>query len=205
MENQPLFPVGGSDYYLDLAFGETSPKITQYPHCIFPATSNVDTPLFETIDEPIGIWGDRLLVGPTGESYLEPESGEIVEDFKYWALPENQAWARKHCFGKAGAFTMAIPANTTEEVLRHTYAIAGSESDTVFHYYDCIRYAADWITDLRWALIPLEYEYTYAMLVARAADADLVKRIRRRLLTDRITPVFSVEGDDSGQQVWPVQ
>lgn len=185
------------DAQMVAAFGSTDPPLTRLPHCIF---FNQDHPvriIAEVVKVPVGVWGDIWFVDAEGEYYLPPNDGHIIEDFKLWALPANQDYA--HQFEGSYGFTMVIPANTSPNVLRKTYDLAG-ENDGEYHYDTFIEGIAGLIPEIGWAYIPLEIQNDYAMFVTSQENAHIVQEVKRRLAQAGNPVIFDVSQSETGQR-----
>lgn len=187
-----------SDLCLLTAFRSTDPKLTRFPHCIFESGSKPLEVIARVVGEPVGIWGNaKPAIDERGDAYLEPEDSRITDDFKLWAMDTNQIRAMDYG-GRLPSFIAAIPANTPVRMLDRMYS-ADHGSDE-FEYDKCIVLLADWIEDLGWAYVPLEYEAEYAIFVVASRNQRLVARAEEALAAEGIAPVFRVVPIDGGQE-----
>lgn len=177
---------------LRLAFGTTNPKICILPHCIFPATKANLRTVVEVVGGPIGVWGNcRPLVDASGDAYLPPWDDPMIDaqDFKFWELPRNQEVAMDHG-NRLPDFIAVIAANTPEHLLSRMYGSDVGEDQ--YEYNKCIQLLADWVDELGWAYVPLEYEAVFAMFVTAARERALVNQVKARLEANGTRPVFDV-------------
>lgn len=164
-----------------LAFGHLNPPITRIPHVIFKAEPASMSVVLDSVGQTGGVFGDYPLVDGSGEPYLEPEDGEIINDFVLWELPENQKALFKYgCYPKLDSFTMVINSRTSTALLSRLYLLFSSgigDDESIFYYYNCIDRVAEVIPELGWAYIPLGDEVPYAMFVGGPRHEVAVKSV----------------------------
>jgi hypothetical protein len=158
-----------NDDLVRLAFGDLNPPLSRFSHVVFKADSASMRVVLDSVRQTGGIFGDYPLVDGSGEPYLVPEDGQIINDFVLWELPENQkALFEYGCYSKLDSFTMVINSRTSTALLSSLYLLISSgigETESIFYYYNCIACVAEAITELGWAYIPLGDEVGYAMFV----------------------------------------
>ena len=172
------------------AFGDLAPPLTQFPHVIVEAGPAFLKLAIDSVCQTGGVFGDEPPVDGSGEPYLIPEDGEIIDDFVLWELPDNQkALFRYGCYAKLDVFTMVISTRSSAALLSRLYSLFGSginDYESIFFYYNCIERVAEAIPELGWAYIPLSDELPYAMFVAGPGHEFAVESIESILNETRV-------------------
>jgi hypothetical protein len=134
-----------------------------------------------------GGWTDRSNIrnahayDPSGKSYLEPEDSAIVDDFSWWALPDNQSFvASVGAIGSPTGFTMIINAHTSPDTLRRLYATANLDRG-YYDYESFLPYVLGALDDIQWAYIPLSGEDDPALFVTSESSREFLARLVKML------------------------
>lgn len=160
-----------SEEWLADAFGTTRPRILGFPHCIFPVGVGASRLALTHLGATAGIFGSQWpLVDQGGEAFLPPEEDQrIIEAFSLWALPGNQMEVHRWCEGiDSLPIRWLIDAGTHPDLL-HAMHDPWQDWEDFGFYIDRL---ADWIDDLGWALVPLEPEGEWVMLVLASTFSD---------------------------------
>jgi hypothetical protein len=182
---------------LCLSFGSADPRIVRLPHCVVRHGVDAVAAILETVGARPGIWGEEPLVDAKGEPFLAPDDGRLVQEFRLWALPANQAEVRRYAEERRNTskFTMLIAAEAAVEVLAKAYdEIGACDLSDYYHYIDRL---ADWIDELEWAYVPLEYDAQFALFVAASNRQDIVRRVEHAF-SQRDQLAFRIAQSDAG-------
>ena len=175
---------------LETAFRSVNPRIGHFPHILSRSSELTLRALTSAVGVPLGLWGERPLIGEDGANYLEPPGGKIIEDFALWKLEANQRYLfQRATVGPDPTFKMFIAADTPANVLERTYEHFGestSDSGDVPDFQDYINFVCDWIPDLHWAFIPLDGEVGWNIFAAALGAEPLVSKVKIELQKNQI-------------------
>lgn len=187
-----------------LGFLDVRPRMGYFPHVLAKSGELTVRAVSRAMNNSLGLWGERPLFRPDGSHYLEPRNGKIVEDFALWGLDANQKYLyQRATVGPDPSFKMFISANTPVEVLKRTYEHfdeGGEDAGSVPYFGDYIGYVCDWISDLRWTLIPLEGEIGWSIFAGALHESALVAKVRAEFKRKQIPLAHLVEG--VGRLTW---
>ncbi len=166
------------DRQMIYSFGTFLPRIADLPHCIMWNEVREQEGVLQVVACKAGIWGNaEPWFEANGEPLIPPEDGNFSELFALWELPQNQEQVTDHVHKEAVPFTMLIDAQTPKNVLCKLYQCEVDYSD----YYFYIDRLSEWIEDLRWAYVPLEWDGKFGLFVAPNDLQTLVDEVRDTL------------------------
>lgn len=174
-------------------------EVAKCPHRIVPASSESVSAVLDAVNRSGGIFGDYPLYGSSGEPYIEPEDGRMIEGFDLWANPRNQELVRTlGANEKLTGFTMVIDAETPRDVLTSIYNIAPDDAE-YFAYDLFIREVPKIIDKLGWAYIPIAGEVDLALLIVSSKNVHLLSAVEQRIKASegRVAVLEDVEGSPS--------
>ena len=185
-----------------MSFQLAHPAIAKYPHLIFRNGPSTLHRVLSRVRARVGVWGARPLYNHDSSGYLEPDEGLSGVDFCLYALPLNQDEVLRHqAYGK-DPFTIVIDVETPVGVIAEMWRTAGTKED--LSYDRCIALVPEWIEMLRWAYVPLQYEWVNGLFITSHAAAHLVQEVAQDLRADGERAWKAQVSNDGSHEVFPV-
>lgn len=176
-DHRELEKLSPSDRQMLLTFGTFVPRSARFPHCIMYHEFKELREVLRVVGGKAGIWGPDPLVDSLGQPFLPPEDGDMTGLFDLWELPENQQQVADFARQDSILFSMLIDTKTPDNVLSELYKFDVQYDD----YYFYLNQLSEWIENLRWAYVPLEYEGMFALFVTPNHGRQLVEEVREAL------------------------
>jgi hypothetical protein len=176
MTRHELMP--GSNNLVERMFLSPDPRIANFPHTLVKCGERTLRTISATLSVALGLWGERPMFREDRSHYLEPASGRIAQEFALWKLDANQKYLLERAnVGPDPSFRMFISADTPVPVLSRTYEHFEEDQGAAW-FGDYIDYVCDWISDLRWVLIPLEGEIGWSIFAGALDATPLVSKVK---------------------------
>lgn len=162
-----LASAGPGETELIYAVGSDAAPILQCPHLFFENTELALETVAKVLDTKVGLF---MQLVPFGVDY----DADPYEHFHMWSLPENQG-AAMEMRNSHLEFNMAVSVDVP------TWALKQVDEHPIHDYYSYMEFMPNWISNLKWAYIPLEYENWFAIFVAAPERHELIIRVESGL------------------------
>lgn len=184
------------------AFGSLEPGIVAHPHLLVAHGLDAVSAVRASVEPNLGIWGEVPLVDASGQTFDEPEDGNLSQLFRVWEHPANRAEVDRYAVSRRNTtvFSMLIATATPESQLDVMYKEA-LETNLSAYYHYMIRVIA-WLPALEFAYIPLQPDNELAMLVVYGERSSSIARARQAMRERGLSP-FELK-QTNGPLLWPL-